>query len=270
MFLSRVGRPGGPASRGGPTGETATRGTRVAGAMATRRRTQAERRADTRRRLLDATVESLCAHGYNGTTAERIAQSAGVTRGALSYHFPSLDALIGAAMSGLRDRRAADTLGYMSRIRAAQDPVGEILDLLWEQFHDDVFVAMVEVWVAARTSSSLREHVADLQPSLAGWVRLVSSSVLGESEANRAMIELALTMMDTVRGVLMTGLPGEGAVDLEVEWARARRHLHLLATTEMGRHGFTADDLRAALDVGLDRFVDTDVAVGLVARPDAG
>ena len=237
--------------------------------MAARRRTQAERRAETRRRLLEATLACLVSHGYAGTTAERVAATAGLTRGAVAYHFPTMDALLGATLEHLRDRRAEQTVAYVARIESAEDPIGQILDLLWEVFHDEVFVAVIEVWVPARTSADLQAHVADLQPSLAGWVRMVSGSMLGDSAANRAMVDLALTAMDTIRGVLMTGLPGDGSVEVEAEWARARRHLHLLATTEMATHGFTAEDLRRALSAGLQRFAGADAARGLLPHDGA-
>jgi AcrR family transcriptional regulator len=51
------------------------------------RRTQAERRATTRRALLDAARSLFAERGYHGTAAEEIVQRAGLTRGALYHHF---------------------------------------------------------------------------------------------------------------------------------------------------------------------------------------
>jgi AcrR family transcriptional regulator len=55
--------------------------------QAKRRRTQAERRATTRRALLDAARSLFAERGYHGTAAEEIVQRAGLTRGALYHHF---------------------------------------------------------------------------------------------------------------------------------------------------------------------------------------
>ncbi|TCJ16222.1 TetR/AcrR family transcriptional regulator [Rubrobacter taiwanensis] len=52
-----------------------------------RRRTQAERRAATRRALLDAARALFAEKGYHGTAAEEIVRRAGLTRGALYHHF---------------------------------------------------------------------------------------------------------------------------------------------------------------------------------------
>src|SRR5919206_1407702 len=51
------------------------------------RRTQAERRAATRRALLDAARSLFAEKGYHGTAAEEIVGRAGLTRGALYHHF---------------------------------------------------------------------------------------------------------------------------------------------------------------------------------------
>src|SRR3712207_4884407 len=52
-----------------------------------RRRTQAERRAATRRALLDAARSVFAERGYHGAAAEEIVGLAGLTRGALYHHF---------------------------------------------------------------------------------------------------------------------------------------------------------------------------------------
>src|SRR5918993_5563874 len=51
------------------------------------RRTQAERRAATRRALLDAARSMFAEKGYHGAAAEEIVRRAGVTRGALYHHY---------------------------------------------------------------------------------------------------------------------------------------------------------------------------------------
>src|SRR3712207_4175692 len=51
------------------------------------RRTQAQRRAATRRALLDAARSLFAERGYHGTAAEEIVRRAELTRGALYHHF---------------------------------------------------------------------------------------------------------------------------------------------------------------------------------------
>src|SRR4030095_16238891 len=65
------------------------------------RRTQAERRATTRQRLLDATVESLVDVGNAGTTTTEVCRRAGVSQGALFKHFATKAELVAAAAEHL-------------------------------------------------------------------------------------------------------------------------------------------------------------------------
>lgn len=58
-----------------------------------RRRTQAERRADTRARLLAAARRTFARHGYYGGSLEQVSENAGCTKGALYDHFGSKEGL---------------------------------------------------------------------------------------------------------------------------------------------------------------------------------
>ncbi len=106
-------------------------------------------------RLLDATVECLVEYGYAGTTSPRVAERAGVTRGAQSHHFGSKADLVVAAVSHLAQRRSEAALQEMGRIDAGSDPIGAVLDHLRELHQGPLFIATVELWVAGRTDPVL-------------------------------------------------------------------------------------------------------------------
>src|SRR5215212_4680044 len=99
------------------------------------RRTQEERRAQTRTKLLDATVRSLVEVGYAGTTTRAVAQRAGVSSGAQTHHFPRRVDLVAAAVEQLTIQRvramraAAEDLPAEPEARARA-----FLDLLWSDF----------------------------------------------------------------------------------------------------------------------------------------
>ncbi|MDT0304156.1 TetR/AcrR family transcriptional regulator [Streptomonospora wellingtoniae] len=50
-----------------------------------------------RAQLISVTIELVAARGYAGCSLQRIAEAAGVTKGAVIYHFESKNAVIGAA-----------------------------------------------------------------------------------------------------------------------------------------------------------------------------
>ena len=54
-----------------------------------RRRTQAERRAETRARLLASARRTFARHGYHATSLDRVSENAGCTKGAVYDHFGS-------------------------------------------------------------------------------------------------------------------------------------------------------------------------------------
>lgn len=73
-------------------------------------RTQAERTAAMRPRLLDAAIDSLVEFGYAGTTTKGITRSADVSRVAQLHHFPTKKPLVVAAVEHLLDRRTGEIL----------------------------------------------------------------------------------------------------------------------------------------------------------------
>ena len=78
---------------------------------------QEERRAETRAKLLDATIECLLEEGYAGTTTRRVAELAGVSQGAQTHHFPYRVDLVAAAIERLAQhgRRVSAARGRLAR-----------------------------------------------------------------------------------------------------------------------------------------------------------
>jgi AcrR family transcriptional regulator len=62
------------------------------------RRSHAERRAETRARIIAAVVDSIAERGFSRTTAQEIARRAGVTWGAVQHHFGSKDTMMLAVL----------------------------------------------------------------------------------------------------------------------------------------------------------------------------
>ena len=69
------------------------------------RRTQRERSAAMRERLLEAAIDCLYELGYAGTTTIEVAARAGVSRGAQLHHFPTKEHLVTLAVRHVLARR---------------------------------------------------------------------------------------------------------------------------------------------------------------------
>ncbi len=120
------------------------------------RRTQADRRATTRKALLDATVECLTAVGYAKTTTTEIATRAGLSQGALFKHFPTKEALLSAAAAELCAATFPKFRHAMRSHRAGKDPIERALRGLWSVFKTDEVRVLHELYTAAPTEPALR------------------------------------------------------------------------------------------------------------------
>ena len=127
-----------------------------------RRRTQEERSAATRARLLDATLECLAELGYARTTTTEIAERGGVSRGAQLHHFPTKAELVTEAMEHLFDRRDEEFREAFARLSADANRPRAAVDLLWSMVAGPTFHAWLELVVAARTDEQLKPRVTAL------------------------------------------------------------------------------------------------------------
>jgi AcrR family transcriptional regulator len=127
-----------------------------------RRRTQDERTAETRVRVLNAALGCLAERGYAGTTTTAVAERAGVSRGAQLHHFRTRAALVAAAVAHLYAGLATDYEKAFANIQPGADRVDSAIDLLWDTFQDPRLAAVLELFVAGRTDAELREHLEEV------------------------------------------------------------------------------------------------------------
>lgn len=76
-------------------------------------------RADTRRRLLDAALETFAEDGFGRSTVERVCERAGFTRGAFYSNFSSLDELFLAMWEERSAHMLADLRAALAEVPAA-------------------------------------------------------------------------------------------------------------------------------------------------------
>jgi len=134
------------------------------------RRTQAERSAGTRARLLDATIACLHDLGYARTSTPEIARRAGLSRGAQLHHFPTKAELVTSAVEHLFLRRRDEFRQAFRDRPAGQDPAAAAIDILWSMVSGPTFYVWLELAVAGRTEPELREPVAALTERLSRLV----------------------------------------------------------------------------------------------------
>jgi AcrR family transcriptional regulator len=169
-----------------------------------RRRTQSERREETRGRLLDATIETLTEKGYAATTIRAVTERARVSQGAQSHHFPHRIDLVTSAFERLAEERIArysERARQLSGDRATR--VRALLDLLWEDFSSPLFTVAVKLWVAAAEDDELRERLIPVERWIYAATAKVAREVAGEFGSGREFDRHLAVAMNTVAGLAL-------------------------------------------------------------------
>lgn len=167
---------------------------------------QEERSRSTRLRLLEATVSCLVEVGWSGTTTTLVAERAGVSRGAQLHHYPTKSALVLAAVEHLAQRRAAELRSEVDALPRPRDRVGATVDLLAAVFTGPLFVAALEVWVAARTDELLRAALVPVEARFGREVHRLAVELLGADESRPGVRESVQATLDLLRGLGVANL----------------------------------------------------------------
>lgn len=196
------------------------------------RRTQAERSAATRERLLDAALETLVERGYAGTTTVEVAQRAGLSRGAHLHHFHTKSELLAHAIAHLFERRIEEFRRAVAAFPAGTDVVSASLDLLWSMFSDPTAYAMLELAVAARSDPELRETLRPFAGRFAETLARTSRELLpGPLHAHPRLRAVRSLTVHLMQGMAVARIVDDDPEDRQ-------RVLELLK--DIGR-GFLAD-----------------------------
>ena len=152
----------------------------------------------TRGRILDQAARLMREIGYANANNAVIAEAAGLTRGAMLYHFPTRESLI----EGLVDHLAAQAdalFAEAARNRAPGADVAEhAIDAYWRLLHMPPLIAMRELRSAGRTDMTVRERLA---PVTAAFDRAEPESVMalfqpGSTPRSQAGRDLARFLLE--------------------------------------------------------------------------
>ncbi|MGC1300888.1 MAG: helix-turn-helix domain-containing protein [Caulobacteraceae bacterium] len=117
----------------------------------------------TRARILDTAMRLFAEIGYHPASNAVIAEAAGLTRGAMLYHFASREALLDALIPHIQAARARLFEGAADEATQGADRTDHAIDSYWRLLHETPFVAFAEMEMAARTDATLRERLLAAQ-----------------------------------------------------------------------------------------------------------
>lgn len=174
-----------------------------------RRRTQAERSASTKARLVEATIACLIEHGFAGTTTVAVCKRAGVSNGSLLHHFRTREGLLGAALDEVYTRLRARVVDALEELPEGEARVDGWVDVMWSAFGAPEFKAVLELWLAAANTPGVsweiwpaaRSFDADHMP-LADRLFPEAAAALPDFHVYVSLVFQAMQGMGLVRAAL--------------------------------------------------------------------
>jgi AcrR family transcriptional regulator len=145
------------------------------------RRSQAERTAETRARIIGAVVESIGEVGLARTTATEITRRAGVTWGAVQHHFGDKDGILLAVLEHSFDG-FVERLGDVAEDASMEKRAARFVDRAWDHFSSPLYRSSFEI-LLDYSSRPREDGVPTWQTRMFEawdrvWQRIFSDSVL--------------------------------------------------------------------------------------------
>lgn len=151
-----------------------------------------------REALLEAAIVCLRERGYGGIRARDLAATAGVSLGAIRYHFGSMEALLNTAI-GETSRRWMDRFqSALAAAATADSPssTGGAIGTLYQIFHDneDLLAGYVEVFARAQRSTSARAQLTEYYVQYRG--QIASSLAAQGNEKADSIASILIAIID--------------------------------------------------------------------------
>ncbi|MBD8870776.1 TetR/AcrR family transcriptional regulator [Nocardioides donggukensis] len=197
------------------------------------RRTQAERSSESRKKLVDATVELLASGGYSAASFVAIGELAGLSRGMVTHYFGTKEQCIKDVVQSVQDssRAALASFGDLEGVEKLETIVR--LYLREGSIYSKYARALYAVQVEAMTGTpSLRDDVAISNR----WIRtllvetIIEARDSGDAAQDVNPDEAAFVIEGTLRGVLLQVLVDPDVQRKEITeatWTAVRRILSI-------------------------------------------
>jgi AcrR family transcriptional regulator len=177
-------------------------------------RTQEQRKAETRARLLDAAADLFARKGFDAVSTDAVAAAAGRTSGAVYAHFGSKEGLLEALLRKWGTEAADEVGGAIAR--ADDDPESR-LSALWQSFVDsadhggDAWMLLEhELWLYAARNPEARETLSRRYESARSGMATAFDEWATEADTE---LPAANTDLAVIAFALLLGLEMQRRVD---------------------------------------------------------
>ncbi len=205
------------------------------------RRTQADRRAETRVQLIRAATTLLHRIGFAGLTTANVAKEAGLTTGALHHHFPTKFELLFTVYDHLAERVLEDFTRQKNLASGGRLNVPKLVRYFWGVYGDPEYWAIWEILIGTRAEAEARPAAVSDRMDAIREVRyrwLEEHVDMGRNK--KEIFELLEFTLIAIRGLSLERL-------FHKEEAYFERHLQTLTTVISARYELLASDADVTL-----------------------
>lgn len=180
--------------------------------------------------ILSATLSLLAKKGYENTTINEIADTAGISRGLLHYYFRDKEDLVAKALTFGFGPMWDSSIGKIQSARSPEQLVDTMIDVLKENIrkNPDFSALLFEMWVSGRRSMAIRkvfnEGLDEAISRLKALLEFASSVGIIEvnKEDSEGIIRILLAMY---HGLAIQLLSNPQKIDDKKIWIPIRRML---------------------------------------------
>lgn len=226
---------------------------------ARRPRTNAERTATTRFKLVSAAIECLQGVGYTATSTMMIAQAAAVSRGAMLHHFPTKVDLMLAVVAHVIESQKQFYTAELFKLARGRERYVAITGLTWTAWSQPSGIAVIEIMIAARSDAALAERLPPLLQELETSQRqdvwaIAKSAGITDRETVEASVQINLA---AIRGLCIDLMVRPGREDVSTAFSLLMAYKEATAEHLMSRG---ANRLGPALAAALEVSPEPPVA----------
>lgn len=187
------------------------------------RRTQQKRSEGTRAKLIEAAVTLISEEGVQNFTTAKVAEAAGLTRGAIQYHFKNPKDLLREVVADivyfLGDQLDEANLSVLDKTERLE----RIVELYWKGYRSDRYVVFIELALHGRLDPELKETVAEALSVLEvarddQWLALFADY----DQSDEELLDWRASLLMILRGLALKQVFSENDIEIQNMFQRAR------------------------------------------------
>ncbi len=181
------------------------------------RRSQADRSADTRAKVIAAASELLRAQGYTGATMHAIRDATGMSLGAIQHQFPTKAKIMGAVAAEFSAYRVRVYIDAIRRGKTPRESMKNLIDANFDMLGRPEMAALLEIHLARRNDPELDREVAPSSRRFDRRVRLWSHNILRAAGIEDDELHQSLQMLNNAvtRGLTVEAVRNPNSAVIE-------------------------------------------------------